>query len=105
MFTRIYRCLIINIGVVAAAYIALSSGEAATVADRTPPPAQSPGQVLIDRHDCWTGEAPADVWIPGHVVWQHPDGSVVYSTRLVGPALESLEGSVKLPGQPLGFCR
>lgn len=53
---------------------------------------------------CWQGEAPADVVAPGHVLWVHPDGETVYSSDLVGPALDATFGDGKLPGRPLAFC-
>lgn len=67
--------------------------------------APSRAERLVERHGCWTGEAPPDVDMPGHVVWQHPDGRVVYSARLVGPALDTLFGSGDLAGQAVAFCR
>lgn len=70
-----------------------------------PAPTQSRAEVLVERHGCWTGDAPADVEIPGHVVWQHADGRTVYSERLVGPALDTLFGEGNLPGHAVAFCR
>lgn len=47
---------------------------------------------LVERHDCWTGDAPADVTVPGHVVITLLDGkgesTFVGGRRLVGPALD-----------------
>lgn len=74
----------------------------------TPPaiaPEQTRAELLIERHDCWTGKAPADVDMPGHVIWQHPDGRTVYSARLVGPALDTIFADGNLPGRAVAFCR
>jgi hypothetical protein len=70
-----------------------------------PPVANSAPAMLAEHGDtCWTGEAPADAGIPGHVLWRHPDGETVYSARLVGPALETTFGDGNLPGSPVAFC-
>lgn len=65
---------------------------------------------LMDRHDCWNGEAPADMQdvIPGHVVIRY-DGDVAATyrgERAVGDALEFIfddadNGVVEV----VGFCR
>ena len=78
-----------------------------TYAKPDPAPVVEPDRatVLVERHDCWRGEAPDDVDMPGHVVWQHPDGRTVYSARLVGSALDTLFGDGDLAGRPIAFCR
>lgn len=47
---------------------------------------------LVERHDCWTGDAPADVTVPGHVVVtlvdEQGESTFVGGRRLVGPALD-----------------
>ncbi len=46
---------------------------------------------LIAAHDCWTGDAPADMVgvLPGHVVVSLPNGDPVYrGGKWVGKALE-----------------
>lgn len=64
----------------------------------------TPAAVLVAHPDCWTTNAPAGV-IPGHVIWQHPDGRTVYSKALTGPALDTLFGDGDLAGRPVAFCR
>lgn len=65
---------------------------------------------LMRLHDCWSGEAPSDVVVPGHVVLtQRLDGALVTShggERLVGRALEALfgEGDARVVTVH-GFCR
>lgn len=63
-------------------------------------------QRLIDEHDCWTRQAPADMEgrMPGHVV-ATVDGKTSYSSELVEPALESVFGT-PVPGLTVhAFCR
>ena len=55
---------------------------------------------------CWKGAAPtryADT-IPTHVIWQHADGRTVVSSRLVGPALDTLFADGTLEGRTVAFC-
>lgn len=68
---------------------------------------QDAPSTVWERHDrhCWKGDEEPLVEIPGHVVWQHPDGRVVYSKALTGPALDTTFGSGDLPGRPIGFCK
>lgn len=49
---------------------------------------------LVERHGCWTGEAPPAMagQVPGHVVVTAPDGAPHLSVRWVGPALEQVLG-------------
>lgn len=77
-----------------------------TYGDSAPtlPHQPSRAEVLVERHACWTGDAPDNVDVPGHVVWQHPDGRTVYSARLVGPALDTLFADGNLPGRAIAFC-
>jgi hypothetical protein len=75
----------------------------------------SPGW-LIEKHDCWTGEAPADMVgvLPGHVVLTyagHP-APTYGGERAVGVALEQLafDGVITGDGRDHGvivhaFCR
>lgn len=71
--------------------------------------AGSPSAVMAEAEaegvECWQGEAPDDVDVPGSVVWQYVDGRTVRSARLVQPALEKLFGAGNLPGRPVAFCR
>jgi hypothetical protein len=61
---------------------------------------------LSDRHDCWSGNAPADMAgeIPGHVVVTY-EGRTVYSAALVGPALEQLFDGTDHGLTVHAFCR
>lgn len=62
---------------------------------------------LVAEHDCWTGDAPADMVgeIPGHVVVTI-DGEPRYAgDRLVGRALEQLFDGVDHGLVVAGFCR
>ncbi len=62
---------------------------------------------LIAAHDCWTGEAPADMagTIPGHVVVS-VDGVARYAgERMVGRALEQVFDGVDHGLAIHGFCR
>lgn len=59
---------------------------------------------LVARHDCWSGAAPSDVEVPGHVVttWR---GRTRYSSHLVGPALAHVF-ETPVPGMTVhAFCR
>lgn len=56
--------------------------------------------------ECWNGPAPkryAEA-VPTHVIWQHADGRTVVSSRLVGPALDTLFADGTLDGQAIAFC-
>lgn len=82
--------------------------EDAPAAPEKPLPKSSPAYVLGQHaDDCWQGDPPADMVgeIPGAVIWQHTNGSTVYSTRLVGPALDTIFGDGDLAGTPIAFCR
>lgn len=74
-----------------------------------PPAEPSRAQLLIEKHDCWTGDAPADMKgkIPGHVVLTLKNGRTVYHGDLgVEAALQHVfEGP--LPGIRTvhAFCR
>lgn len=59
---------------------------------------------LLEEHpECWQDGGPAAV-LPGHVIWRHPDGTTVYSAKLVGPALDTLFADGNLPGVAIAFC-
>ena len=64
-------------------------------------------QRLLDRHDCWSDRAPADMAgrLPGHVVVSSGAGAPHYSARMVGPALDHVFRG-KHPAMTVhGFCR
>jgi hypothetical protein len=71
--------------------------------------AQEPDAVatMFAAHDCWTGKAPADVFVPGHVVLTRGANGPEYLGEVwVGKALGQLfndvdAGIVKVHG----FCR
>lgn len=69
-------------------------------------PAKGSPADLIQRHDCWTGEAPAGV-IPGHVVVTI-DGHVAPTyggPALTGQALDQLFGGKDAGLTVHAFCR
>ncbi len=60
---------------------------------------------LIAANDCWTGEAPADVEVPGHVVVSAEGEARYAGERMVGKALEQLFDGADHGLQVHGFCR
>lgn len=63
---------------------------------------------IAAKHDCWTGEAPADMagQMPGHVVVSTPNGDVVYGgPRLVSKALSQIFEGADHNLNVHGFCR
>ncbi|WP_067434147.1 hypothetical protein [Nocardioides jensenii] len=79
-------------------------------------PAQSSGPAvpnkvaaLIAKHDCWTGQAPADMEgvVPGHVVvTKHGATAPTYGgSRLVGLALDQVFNGADHSLTVHGFCR
>lgn len=63
---------------------------------------------LIAEHDCWTGDAPADMEgeLPGHVVVSLPNGEVVYGgERMVGKAFDQIFDGVDHGLTVAAFCR
>lgn len=103
------RALILTGAWVAA--LLIGGGVGYLIADREPPMTpryEFPDRTaqLLDQHDCWTGEAPADVEIPGGVVLTLPGKSEPqFSRRLVGPALEQIFGDGTTEYRIHGFCR
>lgn len=70
------------------------------------PSAEGSPAALVERHGCWTGEAPADVVTPGHVVVT-PEGQ---APRYAGPAmvekaLDQMFGGADHGLRVHGFCR
>lgn len=72
----------------------------------------TPGSVgwLVERHHCWTGEAPDDMEgaVPGHVVltWPGKKTPTYGGAHAVSVALEHLFGDEKTPGLTVhAFCR
>lgn len=64
-----------------------------------------PAQVLIQQHDCWTSEAPADVTVPGHVVVTRNGRAVYGGPRLVKQALEQVFDGIDHGMTVSAFCR
>lgn len=100
-----------TLGFVAVAFVGVVSiGELAPTAE---PAAADPAAVgsagrLVDAHDCWTGDAPANVGVPGHAVvtWPGAPGPAYGGARAVDAALDHLFGDVKTPGLVVhAFCR
>lgn len=63
---------------------------------------------LFESGECWTGEAPADVEFPGHVVLRKTDADqpAYLGPKWVGRALEQIfEGKDHGIYQINGFCR
>ncbi|KRF16538.1 hypothetical protein ASG90_09615 [Nocardioides sp. Soil797] len=64
---------------------------------------------LIERFDCWSGPAPADMegQVPGHVIVTHPgdDRPIRGGDVLVGKALDQLFAGVDNHLQVHAFCR
>lgn len=86
----------------AAAVLAHWFSVGATPVDRPNPPATSTVERdrLLDRHDCWTGQGPADT-IPGHAVVT-PEGS---NMPTLAPAADGFAiWQDDAPGVLHGFC-
>lgn len=69
-------------------------------------PAKSAPVTIWKRHKghCWRKDQDPLAEIPGHVIWERPDGRAVYSKALTGPALDTTFGLGDLPGRPIAFC-
>lgn len=82
----------------------LASTDVATV----PAAPATDAELLIDAHDCWTGNAPVDMagQIPGHVVVTTANGVTrLGGARLVGQSLDQLFAG-KAHGLTVhAFCR
>lgn len=72
-------------------------------------PEPSRAEVLVEKHDCWTGEAPADMVgvVPGHVVLTLKNGKTVYHGSLGVEAALQHVFEEPLPGIKAvhAFCR
>lgn len=62
---------------------------------------------LVEKNKCWTGEAPAGVTVPGHVVARLEGESLskVYGAKVVGQALEQIFEGKDHGITVHGFCR
>jgi hypothetical protein len=63
---------------------------------------------MAAKHDCWKGEQPADVEVPGHVIMRY-DGDVAVrylGAKAVGDALEHIfDGKDNGVSDVYAFCR
>ena len=75
-----------------------------TFAEATTPQGHDRIAQLIERGDCWTGQAPADVDYPAAVVVTRPDGRVVLSARLADAALTQVFGGEDAGLEVHAFC-
>lgn len=73
------------------------------MADR--PAVEGSPAALVEAHDCWTGEAPADVEVPGHVVVTVGNDTIYGGPRLVGKALSQIFDGANHGLVVHGFCR
>ena len=65
-----------------------------------------PTEVLLAEHGCWSGQAPAGVTMPGHVVAARPGQPYrYYGPRVTGEALEQVFGHRDHHLRVAGFCR
>lgn len=62
---------------------------------------------LVATHDCWTGEAPADMQgvVPGHVVVTVDGTTRLGGERMVGKALAQIFEGADHGLRVAGFCR
>lgn len=99
--------LISNMLLGTALVAALAAGQPAPSSMTPKPHAPGSPAALIAAHDCWTGEAPAGVEIPGHVVVTLPghDAPTYGGPRLVGQALDQLFGDVDHGLDVHAFCK
>ncbi|WP_310964276.1 hypothetical protein [Nocardioides terrisoli] len=69
--------------------------------------ATEPGSVsaLVRAHDCWTGSAPDDVSVPGHVVAGRGAGPVYGGARMVHLALDQVFAGTPHGLTVYAFCR
>ncbi len=72
-----------------------------------PKPAVEHGApVLVEQHGCWTGEAPTDVVIPGHVVISEVGEAPRYAgSAMVGKALDQIFAGEDHGLTVHAFCR
>lgn len=85
-------------------FAALESGTSDQVMEIRPHAEGSPAE-LIEQNDCWTGEAPADVEVPGHVVISTVKGARIAGPRFVNMALEQIFEGTDHNLVVHGFCR
>lgn len=66
-----------------------------------------PATVLVDRHNCWTGNPPVDMVgkIPGHVVVTADGNTRLGGAKMVSKALEQLFNGADNGLTVHAFCR
>lgn len=97
------RTAVVTFAVVAVGLLAVTTGP--TPRDEQPTNI-SPAGELIQRHHCWTGTAPADVTIPGHVVATTPGAGTIYGgPHHVRKALEQTFDGINHGYTVHAFCR
>jgi hypothetical protein len=71
------------------------------------PVAEGSPQALLEAHDCWTGEAPADMQgvIPGHVVVSIGAVPEYRGATMVGQAFDQIFDGINHGITVHGFCR
>jgi hypothetical protein len=89
---------------------AFSMAPSASVTTSIPDREDSPSyaESLADAHGCWTGEAPANVGVPGHVIATHPahpSAPAYYGSHVVGLALEQIFDGKDHGLTVYAFCR
>lgn len=94
----------LNWSTITSAYDNVTSPDASTERAE-PPPATA--EWLIAAHDCWTGDAPADVDLPGGVVVRVDGGDAEYSENamVIGAALDAALDGVDNGVEAVAFCR
>lgn len=71
------------------------------------PPIVSTTEALMDKHDCWFGDAPSDVTVPGHVVVTllGEIEPTYRGERMTAAALNQIFADGPTIGEVHGFCR
>lgn len=98
----------LTLGVVRPLVFVAALGAGMTLAPTTAaeiPERPDPVATLVEAHDCWTGDAPADVEIPGHVIVT--EGGFTYRAGAdgVGRALAQIFDGVDHGLDVHAFCR
>lgn len=61
--------------------------------------------VLLEEHDCWVGQAPPDVTVPGHVVVTVGTRTFYAGPAMTGKALDQIFNGTDHGLVVRGFCR
>ena len=112
-FVRITSALPLFVALVAAVWFGASNSaepkwDVSTDADVTSirPHVEDSPAAPVEKHDCWTGEAPADMQgvVPGHVVVTVDGVPRLGGERMVAKALEQMFDGVDHGLVVHGFC-